>query len=229
MRILTTIACVLAAGAASAQPAPPPDVIVVTGEAIVRRAPDRAFITVSVETRAKSPRDAQRMNAEAMTTVEHRLAQARVPKDAVHTLGYDIQQEFDFTGGRRVPREFVARNTVEVKIDEIGRVGELLDVVGQGGATAIGGVRFDLRDRESAERDALRLAVIDARARADAAAAGAGRSVDRVIKVEDVRDGAVSLPRPMMAMARAADAATTPVEPGLIEIRARVTLAAAMR
>jgi uncharacterized protein YggE len=220
----------LAAAAASAQTAPPqPDVIVTTGESVVRRAPDRAFITVIVETRAKSPRDAQRLNAEAMTAVQQRLDQVRVPKDSVRTLGYDIQQEFDFTGGKRLPREFVARNTIEVKVDEIGRVGELLDVVVQGGATATSGVRFDLRDRESAERDALRLAVVDARTRAEAAAAGAGRAVDRVIKVEDVRDAAVSMPRSMLAMARAADAPTTPVEPGLVEVRARVTLTAAMK
>ena len=230
MRSLMAIAFMLAAGAASAQTAPPqPDVIVTTGEAVVRRAPDRAFITVIVETRAKSPRDAQRLNAEAMTAVQRRLDQVRVPKDSVRTLGYDIQQEFDFIGGKRVPREFVARNTVEVMVEEIGRVGELLDVVVQGGATATSGVRFDLRDRENAERDALRLAVVDARARAEAAAAGAGRAVDRVIKIEDVRDGTVSMPRPMMAMARAADAATTPIEPGLVEVHARVTLTAAMK
>ena len=225
---MIAVAFMLAAGAASAQP-PQPDVIVTTGEAVVRRAPDRAFITVTVETRAKGPRDAQRLNAEAMSAVQQRLEQARVPKDAVRTQGYDLQQEFDFTGGKRVPREFVARNAIEVRVDEIGRVGELLDVAVQGGATAIGGVRFDLRDRESVEREALRLAVVDARMRAEAAAAGAGRAVDRVIKVEDVREGGGSMPRPMMTLARAADAATTPVEPGLVEVRARVTLTAAMR
>lgn len=222
-------AFMLAAGAASAQPAPQPDVIVMTGEAVVRRAPDRAFITVTVETRAKGPRDAQRLNAEAMTAVQQRLDQARLPKDAVRTQGYDLQQEFDFTGGRRIPREFVARNAVEVRVDEIGRVGELLDVAVQGGATAISGVRFDLRDRDTVEREALRLAVVDARTRAEAAAAGAGRAVDRVIKVEDARDAGVSMPRPLMAMARAGDAATTPVEPGLVEVHARVTLTAAMK
>lgn len=229
MRSVMAVAFMLAAGAAPAQPAPQPDLIVTTGEAVVRRAPDRAFITVTVETRAKGPRDAQRLNAEAMAAVQQRLEQARVPKDAVRTQGYDLEQEFDFTSGKRVPREFVARHAVEVRVDEIGRVGELLDVAVRGGATATSGVRFDPRDRESAERDALRLAVVDARTRADAAASGAGRAVDRVIKVEDVRDAGVSAPRPMLAMARAADAVTTPIEPGLVEVRARVTLTAAMR
>src|SRR5258705_8331993 len=155
-----------------------PDVVVTSGEATMKRAPDRAFVTVTVETRAKSPREAQRLNAEGMAAVQQRLTEARIPRDAIRTLGYDLQQEFDFAGGKRTPRDFVARNAIEVRVDEIARVGELLDVAVQGGATSVSGVRFDLQDREKVEREALRLAVVDARARAEAAAAGAGRAID---------------------------------------------------
>src|SRR5207248_4760075 len=97
--------------------------------------------------------------------------------DAIRTIGIDLQQEFDFPQGRRVAREFVARNTIEVRVDDLARVGDVLDVAVQAGAAATSGVRFDLRDRSGAEREALRLAVADARARADAAAAGTGRSI----------------------------------------------------
>lgn len=41
-------------------------VIVTTGEATVGRASDQAFITVAVEARAKSPREAQRQAAAAI-------------------------------------------------------------------------------------------------------------------------------------------------------------------
>ena len=34
--------------------------IVTTGEAVVRRAPDRAFLVAAVETRARDPQEAQR-------------------------------------------------------------------------------------------------------------------------------------------------------------------------
>jgi len=151
-----------------------------------------------------------------------------VPKDAIHTLGYDLEQEFDFTQGKRVPREFLARNSIELRVDEIGRVGELLDVVVQGGATSVSGVRFDIQDREKVEREALRLAVVDARSRAEAAAAGAGRAIDRIIKIEDAREASAP-PRPMMTYAmKTADSAQTPVEPGLVEIRSRVTITTSM-
>jgi uncharacterized protein YggE len=204
--------------------------IVTTGEARVLRAPDQAFVTVAVESRSKNPRDAQRQNAETMTAVQQRLAASGVAKEAVRTLGYSIQQEFDYPNGRRVPREFVARNALEVRVEPVERTGDVIDAAVQAGATAVSGVRFELKDRDGAEREALRMAVADARGRADAAAAGAGRSVDRVLRIEEVRAGMAPPPRPMMMTRAAADAAVeTPVEPGTIEIRAQVTLTVSIK
>ncbi|MCC7416743.1 MAG: SIMPL domain-containing protein [Acidobacteria bacterium] len=209
---------------------PPADlpIVVTAGRATLRRAPDRAFVSMSVETRAGNPRDAQRQGAERMREVLDRLDQAGVPKEAIRTTGYDVQQEFDFVDGRRVPRSFRARSTIEVRVDDVARVGELLDAVVQAGATAVDGVRFDLRDRDAVEREALRLAVADARARADAAAAGAGARVDRVLRIEEVREPP-AVPMPRFAMAGAAEQSAVPVEPGTIEIDARVTLTASLK
>ena len=225
--------------AAAQDPATPqPAAIVTGGEALVSRAPDQAFVTVAVESRARSPRDAQAQNAAAMTAVQQRItalvvsgAAPVVTKDALRTEGYTIQQEFDFVNGRRVPREYVARNGLEVRLDVVERVGDVIDAAVQAGATSVSNIRFDLKDRAGAEREALRLAVVDARGRADAAAAGVGRTVDRVLKIEDHRQPP-PIPRPvMMDFARTAAAATvdTPVEPGTIEIRAQVTLTVTLK
>jgi uncharacterized protein YggE len=221
-----------AAPSGAQEPAPAPagvPTVVTSGEATVRRAPDVAYITLAVESRDRNPRDAQRKNAEAMSGVQRQLANAGIPKDAMRTLGLGLHQEFDIVNGRRVARDFVARNTLDVRIDEVTRTGEIADSVVQGGATALDGIRFELKDRAGAEREALRLAVADARGRAEAAAAGAGRSVDRVLKIEDTRGDGGGPPRPMAMMRAAEGAMTTAVEPGLIEIRARVTLTMSMR
>ncbi|MGC4083623.1 MAG: SIMPL domain-containing protein [Vicinamibacterales bacterium] len=204
--------------------------IVTTGEGIVRRAPDQAFVTIAVETRARTPREAQQQNAQGMTGVQQRLTAAGIPRDAIRTTGYSIQQEFDFTNGRRTPRGYVARNGLEVRVDAVERVGDVLDSTVEGGATTISGVRFDLKDRAGAEREALRLAVVDARARADAIAAGAGRSVDRILRLVDSQQPRFKAPQPMM-MERAVASAVpeTPIAPGEIEITAQVELTAAIR
>jgi hypothetical protein len=185
---------------------------------------------VSVESRARNPKDAQRQNAETMTAVQQRISAAGLPKDALRTLGYTIQQEFDFVNGKRIPREYVARNALELRVDAVERAGEIIDLAVQAGTTSVSGVRFDLKDRSAAEREALRLAVMDARARADAAASGAGRTVDRILKIEDLRQGAGPIPRPMMMNRAVADApADTPLEPGTIEIHAQVALTVSIK
>jgi len=214
-----------------------PPVIVTSGDAIVRRTPDRAFVTIAVESRAKSPRDAQKQNADAATLVQQRLAQARLESDAVRTLGYHLEQDFEVGPTGRIPRDFVARNTIEVRVDDISRVGEIIDTIVRGGATStwplgitanqVTGVRFEVQNRAAAEQEALRLAVADARSRAEAAATGAGLVVDRVLRIEDRRDGIIVPTRPLVMASRAE--AMTPIEPGLIEIQAHVSLTVSIK
>lgn len=217
----------LAVPLAAQQPPPDVPVIVTSGRAIVRRAPDVAYLTLAVEFRARNPRDAQRGNAEAMSGVQKRLIDAGVPRDALRTLGLWLQQEFDIAGGRQVSRGYVARNMLEVRVDDVSRAGEIADAVVQGGATSLNGVRFDLKDRAAAEREAVRAAVADARERAGAAAAGSGATIDRILRIEDTR--AESVVPPQIAFARAEAPADTVVEPGLIELSAHVTLTVSMK
>jgi uncharacterized protein YggE len=116
-------------------------------------------------------------------------------------------------------------------VDAIDRVGELLEIAAGAGATALGGIRFDLKDQAKLEREALRLAVLDARAKADAAAAGAGRSVATIMRVEE--QGVEVPPMPVRMMRQAAQAnavdVTPPISAGQMEIRARATVTAVLK
>jgi uncharacterized protein len=235
-RTSTVVACLLSIMTlptltAAQTPQPPPEpVVVVSGEGIVKATPDVAWVTIGAESRSKSPKDAQAQNATAMSGVHEKLTGARIPKDAIRTLSVDVQQEVDWVDGRRVIRGYFARNTIEVRVDDVARVGEILDLSVGTGATSVQGLRFDIKDRTSLERDALRRAVADARARAEAAAAGAGTSIGRVVRIEEP-DIMRTPPQPMMyaRAAMAEDKAATPVAAGEIEIRARVTLTASIK
>ena len=173
-------------------------------------------------------KDAQQRNAEAMTAVQQKLAALGIHKDAIKTTAVDLQLEFDYANGRQTPRGYVARNTIEVRADDLAKLGELLDAVVNSGATMIHGLRFDVKERSQLESSALQTAVKNAMAKAQAVAGGAGRVIDRVVKIEEMSSAE---PRPMMrefAMARG-DAAQTPVAPGELEIRAQVRLTVAIK
>jgi uncharacterized protein YggE len=227
---LATAILALSVAAVQAQPPRPEPLPTVTasGKATVKRAPDRAFVTFATETRAARPEDAQKENARAMEKVRRELADQRVPDDAIQTTSFNLREDVDWVNGKRVARGYVVTNAIDVRVDVMDRLGELLDEVVKAGATSVGGIRFDLKNRESVEREALRLAVADARARAEAAAAGAGVRVVRIQSIEE--QGTIDVPRPMamrLEMAAAADAGPqTPVAGGEIEIVATVRLTA---
>lgn len=213
------------------QPGPVRDdaLVVTAGEGVVQAVPDRAWMSVTAESRASTPREAQRKNADAMKPVLDRLRTAGIPAEAIKTSAYDLQPEFDFANNRRTLRGYVARNVVTVRIDTVDRAGELIDVAVTAGATSVDNIHFDVKDRARLEREALRLAVVDARARADAAAAGAGRMVDRIVRIDEA--GVVPPPMPVASFARvgaAADAAP-PIAVGELEVRARVTLTVSIK
>ena len=131
-----------------------------------------------------------------------------------------------------MPRGFLARNVIEVRADDVARVGELLELAVTAGGTAVQGVRFDVKARQQLERQAITRAVADARARAAAAAEGAGGRRGAVVRIEEA--GVVSRPieQPMMRMAADSIAAAPPPPPiaaGEAVIRAMVTLTATIK
>jgi uncharacterized protein len=222
----------VASGQQTTTTAPPQEpTVVASGQGIVFAVPDRAWITIGAESRASSPREAQRLNAEAMRPVQDKLKAAGIPADAIRTASYDVQYEWDFVNGKRVGRGYVARNTIEVRIDTVDRIGEYLEIAVGSGATSLGGIRFDLKDQARLEREALRLAVADARAKAEAAAAGAGKAIDRILRIEEQGVVVPPIPIPMARQslqAAAADAAP-PISVGQAEIRARAIVTATLK
>ena len=93
------------------------------------------------------------------------------------------------------------------------------------------GVRFTLKDMANAEQQALERASGAALARATAMARGVGRTIDRVVKLDETGSHYAPPPAPVMmrSMAQAADSAPTPVTAGDVEVRVSVTLHASLR
>lgn len=221
--------CVASAVPAGAQMMPPsPPSIVTQGEAVVKRAPDRAWLTVATEARDPKAAEARRKNAEAMTAVQSALKGAGVKADAIRTSGYSLSPEMDWNNGRSILRGYVSRNQVEVRIDDLNTLSDVLDAVNspKGIALTVNGPRFDLKDEKSAQNEALRLAVDSAMSRAQAIATGAKRTLGQIVRIEDQNVGPI-MPKTIQMMAMRADAAqevATPITPGEIEIRAQVSL-----
>lgn len=220
---------VTGSGSAFAQALPPePPSVVVSGEGVVTAVPDQAWVRIGAESRSKVSKEAQARNAEAMTAVQKKMAALGIAKDAIRTIAIDLQVEYDYANGRQTPRGYVARNTIEVRVEDFAKLGDVLDAAVGSGATNLHGLRFDVKRREALEREALQLAVANAMGRAEALAAGAKRTIERVMRIEESSVGR-GPEMPVMAMRMKAEDAGTPVAAGELEIRAQVRLVVSIK
>ncbi|HUR20010.1 MAG TPA: SIMPL domain-containing protein [Vicinamibacterales bacterium] len=224
----------LATPAEAQTPTPAPPVVVASGEHRIKVAPDQAWATVSLQTRdAKAP-EARRLAAAAMTTVTTALRQSGLAADAIQTIGFSLQPEYEYVNQRQRMKGFLVTNQVQVRIDDVSKVADVLDAVGSlslptSSVVTIAGLRFDLKNRASVERDALKGAVEDAMARAKSMAAGAGLTLGRTLRIEESGGQVMQKFDAPMMMARASRGGAeaqieTPIEPADIEIRAQVNL-----
>ncbi len=86
----------------------------------------------------------------------------------------------------------------------------------------MGGIRFGLKDPQPARQTALKLATQQARASADAIASGLNAKLGSVVSVEE--SSAVGSVTSNRTDASAGGAAVTPVETGMVEVRASVVI-----
>ncbi|HVQ41032.1 MAG TPA: SIMPL domain-containing protein [Vicinamibacterales bacterium] len=236
MRSVTGSALVVAVLCSAApvwaqQTAPPSQqlpVIVTRGEASLKRAPDQAFVSIAAEARAASPAEAQRNAADSMKAVQAAISKAGISNEAVRTTGYSMQPDMEYTNGRSRVRGYIVRNQLEVRVDDLEKLAGVIDAAGQSGATSMAGLRFDLKDRATVEREALRLAVQDAMARARAIASGANAQLGAIVRIDE--QGGYEPPQiQAMSAMRMEKAADTPVSPGELEVRAQVMLTVGIR
>jgi uncharacterized protein YggE len=236
MKTMTTIAAAaavlaLAADAAAQAPLPPPaphPSLRVTGTGEVRAAPDQATADFAVETAAGNAQEAAAANAQAMDRVIAALVRAGVPRERIETRDYNVFPDYDQRGmeqgGEPRIRGYRVMNTVGVTLDDIERVGTVIDAALAAGANRVNGVRFGLRDPQAFRQRAIDDAVRRARADGEALAAALGLSLGMVREAYTADIGAV---QPMMMerlqMADAA-ASATPINPGEQTVRATVVV-----
>ena len=239
---LATVLLLIPAAAHAQSPDTP--VVVAQGDAILKRAPDRAWIGIATEVRDGKAADARRKSAEAMTAVQAALQAAGIPANAIRTTGFTMVPEMGigYTGSPTV-RRYVVRNQIEVRVDDLDRLAEVIDAANspKNVAITIGSPRFDLKNREAAELEAAASAVKAAMARAQAVAAGAGQALGALVRIQQGSihvsvPGPPPAPRTFSGAGRGGGAADaigeaaieTPITPGELEIRAQVTVSVAL-
>lgn len=144
-------------------------------------APTEARLTAGVSSIAASARAAAEANARAITAVTQALTALKVAPADLQTVDVGLER-IDWGSNRD---RFEARNTLSIRLRDLARAGEAVAAVTEAGANVLSGPALSVGDPEAATRSAYAAAFQAARARADAYAAAAGMTVDRVIAIRD--------------------------------------------
>lgn len=194
------------------------------GEGVVSVRPDQVKIDVGVTTQAETAQASAEQNAAKTEVVLNALRQLLGASADIKTISYSVTPNYRYPAGGGTPTllGYTTSNAVEVTVADSTVAGKVIDTATQAGANTVTGLRFTLRDPAPARSQALRLATQQARSNAESIAMGLGGRLGSIVSAEES-----SAVRPVTATdsrAGIAAATPTPVETGMVEVRATVVV-----
>jgi uncharacterized protein YggE len=224
LAVFSAFAWATVATAASAEPREA-GTIEVTAESQVEVAPDLAILEFGVVTHAPTAAAAAQRNSEQMDAVLGATRKTLGANVRVTTGTYTLRPVYATSRDGTAPKVtgYSVTNVIQLKTQELARLGSIIDVVVQAGANYVQRITFTMGDEAVPHGNALRAAVLKARAEAEIIATTLGLTIVGVHSVVEQDVGSV---RPLVrsAMAQAETVAATPIESGTIQVRARVVL-----
>lgn len=195
-----------------------PTGITVTGMGSVEAAPDRAEFSFGVESQGETAGAALDANNAAVQKVIDAVKAAGVAAADIQTQQVSVYPRYSDDGQAIVG--YSAVNTITAKITDLANVGAVVDAAAAAGANQVYGPMLSIDDQSGLYQDALKVALEDARAKAKAIAAAAGVSLGAVV---NIIEGGGSIPVYAEAAQDSAGGGV-PIEPGLQEIQANLTV-----
>jgi uncharacterized protein YggE len=202
--------------------------ITVIGQGRITVVPDMANVTLGVTSQGATASDALTQNSEITNGVIVALKNAQIDRKDIQTNNLNLQPIWNNrqnNGEAPKIEGYRASNNLSVRVQQLDKLGEVLDVVTKTGANNFNGLKFDLKDRKSVMDQARVGAIQDARAKATLYAKAAGVSLGDVIEISEIL--AQSAPQ-NVRMAEAMSASAVPVSEGTLDVTASVKVVFAL-
>ena len=224
--LLMTSGAALGQNPASGQP-----VLSVGGTAEVRIAPDQALVRLGIVEQHSTAADSQQGVGQVASLILDAIRGLGIEPSQIQTSRLTLSPMYQrqSPGSPEPPRivAYRASNTVSVRVEDLDLVGEVIDAGLGAGANQLEGVSFSLRDDLPARQEALRGAVAEARAKAEAMADALGVDLATILSVTEGNVFVQPLVMEMAAVGRGVAlqaGAVTPVSPGEVSVSATVSI-----
>ena len=156
----------------------------VTGTGIISVLADQVSVTLGATETNEDVKTAQETVNAKINAIYEALIAAGVEKKNIGTDRISINVDYSRYGDKVTG--YTASNTITVQSRDIDQVGAYIDLAFEAGANTLESIDFSSSDTEQAKLDALKLAVENARGKADAIASALGMQVDNVVQVTEI-------------------------------------------
>ncbi len=222
---LLGLALALPAVGAQAQESPSPRTLVVSGQGEVRAVPDTAMISAGVTTQGETAAAALSENTRRMNAVFAALRRMGIPDRSIQTSNFSVQPQYpQFNpNGAQEPRRIIGyevSNQVNVNLEDIAKLGQVLDLLVSSGANNLSGINFSVREPSALLDAARKDAVSDATEKAKVYAEAAGVMLGPILSITE--SGGIQARPLAMPLFRAAE--SVPIATGETTISATVNI-----
>lgn len=196
----------------------------VNGEGKVKITPDQVSISATVETKGNNAKEVKKQNDEKMDAVLKFIKKVNVPTADYKTKQVALNPQYDY---EKKKTTYNATQTVEILLKDLTKYDELMEGLVQEGINRIGNVSFESSKLAQYQSDARKLAMKEAKLKAEDYVSVLGQKVGKAITISD--NSQVYYPRPMYASMKsvsmdAEGASNETLAVGEIDITANVSV-----
>ncbi len=233
--VLIILITVMASVSAEERKTSDTPLIQVTGSGTIKAAPDRVQIEFTVVTKNPDVKAAQKENARKMDTVMSALrdpSKGNLTGREIGPTSYSISEVYFLDDALKAKYGedvtiYQVSNTISIETEKIERVGDIIDLAVAAGANSVSSLQFTLSQEKTAElrREALTIAVKKAQTDAGTVMAAMGKTLGDVheVIVDESYQPPVYYNQDSRDLQMSAGASKTPIEPGAVEVTARIT------
>lgn len=196
----------------------------VSGEGKVKVAPDQVCISATVETKGNNAKDVKKQNDEKIDAVLKFIKKMNVPATDYKTKQVALNPQYDYD---KKKTSYNATQTVEIVLKDLSKYDDLMDGLVQQGINRIDRVSFETSKLVQLESEARKLAMKEAKLKAEDYVSVLGQKVGKAYTISD--NTQVYRPQPMYAAMKSmamdsAGASNETLAIGEIEVTANVTV-----
>lgn len=195
----------------------------VTGYGTLTYKPDQAILTLGVIGQGDTAEEALEKCSPKASAVVKALKDIGISEEDMKTSRINVSPRYDWEIKPPKIVGYEAYYSLYIRVRDINLVGKAIDTAFKAGADTLEGLSFTLSEdaTQSLQKEVIKLAIDDARKKAEAAAEALGM---KIVGVESISLSPSYMPAPILTKAQVIESGAPPILPGEGEISTTVSI-----